>query len=237
MDQDFPKQFEHCRTCPVSRYNPFKDLPQQVLQDFSACKSSTDYKRKQALFHQGQKPYGVYCIGKGKIKESMTTNHGKNYLVRISQPGDLLGYHSFLSQEAHTVTAEALEDSWVCFVDQSVFKEVLQGHPKFTIQLLALLSQELKINLERSVVLAYNTLPERMAELLLTLNNTFGETSKEGAYLDITITRKELASMLGTTIESVVRELTRLKHRGILVDSNNHMVIKKIDALHALIRH
>jgi CRP-like cAMP-binding protein len=237
MTQDILKPFAHCQTCPVSQHNAFKTLPEQVLKDFSSCKSNTHYKRKQIIFYQGQNPYGVYCIGKGKIKESQTTSQGKSYLVRISQPGDLLGQHSFLTREAHSVTAEAMEDSVVCFLDQTIFNQVLQSHPKFSVQLLALLSKELQITVNRSVVLAYSSLPERMAELLLNLNYHFGTVENDGLYLiNIIITRKELASMLGSTVESVVRELSRLKHRDILCDDNKHMVIKKIDALHALVR-
>ncbi len=235
MAQDILKPFSDCQACPVSSINPFKDLPEQVLQDFNACKSNTHYKRRQTIFHQGQKPYGVYCIGKGKIKESLMTSQGKNYLARISQPGELLGYHAFLTHEAHTLTAEAMEDSVVCFLDQALFNQVLQSHPKFSIQLLQMLSKELKITLERSVVLAYSNLPERMAALLLNLNHHFGVADKEGLSLNIKITRKEIASMLGSTVESVVRELSRLKRKNILSDNNKQLVIKKIDALQALI--
>ena len=101
---------------------------------------------------------------------------------------------------------------------------------------MALLSKELQMTVNKSVVLAYNSLPERMAELLLTLNHHFGEVEKEGRYLNIAITRKELASMLGSTVESVVRELSSLKQRNILSDQNKHMVIRKIDTLHAMVR-
>lgn len=120
MSSLIPPQFAHCGSCPVSRINPFKALPDNVLKAFSACKSSTMYKRKQAIFHQGQNPYGIYCVAQGKIKESVGTSQGKSYIVRISQPGDLLGYHSFLRKEAYDVTAEVMEDSIVCFLDQTV---------------------------------------------------------------------------------------------------------------------
>lgn len=209
--------FSSCLDCAVRHQTPLKDLPEDILKDFSACKTANLYKRGQIIFYEGNRPFGIYCVTQGKIKLSKTTPDGKSYIVKIAKDGDLLGYRSFFTHEKYTATAEALEDATICFLDRSLFMDALRRYPQFALDILERMGQELKCAEEKARDLAYKSAQERMVEMLLTLKETYGEAQGDGSYrLQITLTREELANMLGITTETAVRNLTWLKEKGLI---------------------
>lgn len=223
-------------TCPLSQDNPLKELPEEVLEEFEMGKTTTHYKRGQVVFHEGQNPYGVYCMTSGKVKLTKYTPQGKSYIARIANSGDLLGYRSFLTHETYSATAETLEDSSICFLDKTIFLKALQNHPQFALQLLTKLGEDLKAAEDKARDLAYRSVQERLAELLLTLKESFGEEMENNQIkLNVQMTREEMASMLGTTVETTVRQLTLLKQKGILILNKKHLIIKDLDALYEVI--
>ena len=112
----------------------------------------------------------------------------------------------------------------------------MQNHPAFALQLLTKLGEDLKAAEDKARDLAYRSVQERMAELLLTLKDSFGENIDDGTIrINVQMTREEMASMLGTTVETTVRQLTQFKQKGILLLDKKELVIKDLDALYQVI--
>lgn len=221
-----------CTKCGTKCLNPLGCLPDEILNEFNAMKSARTYKQGQIIFYEDNKPFGVYCIESGKIKLTKYTPDGKTYIARIAKGGDLLGYRAFLTQEPYSATAEAMEETTVCFIEREVFMKALQKYPGFSLQMMEQLGIDLKQAENRARDLAYKSVPERLAELLLALKESFGQPLENGdVRLDIKLTREEIASLLGTTVETTVRNLTRFKQNELIDLDKKDIILKDIKGL------
>lgn len=207
-------------------------LPKEILQEFSAGKAARRYKSGQIIFYEDNTPQGVYFVQEGKIKLTKYTAEGKTYIARIAKAGDLLGYRAFLTHEPYAATAEVIENAAVCFLDRDAFMKVLQKYPGLSFQLMEQLGSDLKQAENRARDLAYKSVPERLAGLLLSMKENYGEPLPDGTVrLDIRLTREELASILGTTVETTVRNLTRFRQQQLIAFDKKEIVLMDIPGL------
>lgn len=146
--------------------------------------------------------------------------------MRLASEGNILGYRALISGEQYAATAVVMEDATVCSVPRDIFFNLVSTDAKLSTRIMQLLTSELKMAEERIVDIAHKSVKERLAETLLLLVEKFG-TKEDGISLDIRLTREELANMIGTATESVIRLLADLKKQG-LIDLEGK-VIKIID--------
>lgn len=164
--------------------------------------------------HEGARPQGVYCIHKGKSKFSRLGSDGKEQIIRFATDGDLIGYRSILSEEPIAATVRALEDTFACYIPKSSFFEVIEQNPKFSLNVLKLSCHEMGEASKMITSLAQKNVKERLAEIFLILRATFGED--EEGYIDVKLTREEIANMVGTATESGIRLISRLKEEKLI---------------------
>lgn len=205
-----------CEHCPSRESGIFCDLKEQALEDVSQHKVMNTYKKGHTLFFQGNPPFGLYCVNSGKIKVSKIGKDGKETIVRIASPGDVLGHRSLFSGENYSATATAIEDSTICFVDKQYIYESIQKEPSVAIQLIQKLSKEMGAAEAHSAAMYQKNVRERLAELFLNLKKKYGVEEKGRWKLDIKLTREELASMVGTANETVIRFITEFKDEGLI---------------------
>lgn len=223
-----------CHDCQVRGQGPLGCLGGEALAGFNAGKTSRSYQAGQIIFYEENKPFGLYCVASGTVKLTKYAADGKSYLTRLAKPGDLLGYRAFLTDEPYAATAEVLEPATLCFVERSTFNAALRQAPDLALQLIGLLGSELRQAEDRARDLAYLSVPERMAELLLTLRQSFGVARADGSVLiDISLSREDLAAMLGTTVETAVRTLTRFKADKLIGNEKKKIVLRQPAALAA----
>lgn len=191
------------------------------LQELSSSKSFTNYKKGQILFSEGGRPQGVFCINKGKIKVYKLGQDGKQMIVYICSGGDLLGYNAVVSDDVYAMTAEVLEDSTICFIPRSDFKRGLETSINLKNELLRVVTQQESILTNRITSLAQKTVRERLAATLLHLQELYG--MQEEVSDGINLSREDLANMVGTATESLIRLLHDLKDEG-LVEINGRKV-------------
>lgn len=220
-----------CAHCQARQANPMRNLSSEEVAELSHCKLAHSYKPGQVIFYEGNRPFGVYCLEKGKVKLTKYTPDGKSYIVRLVKGGDLLGYRSFLTNEPYSATAEVIEEATVCFLDRTIFLDSLRQNPAFALEMLEQLGSDLKNAEDKARDLAYNSVPERLAELLFSLKESYGQDTPDGVRLDIRLTREELASLLGTTIETTVRNLTRFKEKDLISFDKKYIVLRDLTGL------
>ena len=222
----------NCHTCQARCQGPIDVLSGSALADFNAKKSSRIYSPGQILYYEGNQAFGVYCIEQGKIKLSKTANDGKHYIANIAQTGDLLGYGAILAEEPFATTAEVLVKSTVCFITQETFLSTLQMEPELPIHLLNLISSELIRTENQNRDLAYHSVIERMAALLLMLSQKFGQPqSDDTCLIEVNLSREDLASLLGTTVESAVRTLTFFRNQNLIAYQKKMIILKDLEQL------
>lgn len=204
-----------CEHCYARLKSIFCDLNAAELQTLNAAKECGNYKKGQLIFHEGSLPHGVFCVNSGKIKISQTGDEGKEQIIRFSREGDVLGYRSLLSGDKYSSSATAIHDSNVCFIPRETFLSLLEGNSGLSRKLLVLLSNELKEAESKITHIAQKPVRERVAEALLCLKEAYGY-EPDGATINVSLTREEIANIVGTTPESAIRLLSEFRRDNII---------------------
>ncbi|MBI1185652.1 cyclic nucleotide-binding domain-containing protein [bacterium] len=196
------------------------------IDGFKVCQS---YKKGQEIFIEGHRPSGVYCINTGKIKLVKLGNEGKEKIVRLSGAGDLIGYKAIVSNNTYSASAVALADTRVCFIPKSDFLGMLSSDGKLSFEFTQLLCRNIS-DVENEVVdIAYKSVRERLAEALLLLQEKFKFENENPEIINVT--REDLATLIGTAKETVIRLLSDFKEEGIVESMGRKIVLKDQDAL------
>lgn len=218
-----------CEFCGLRDLSAFKDLDTAELHEVSHVKTCVFFKKGQVLMHEGSRPNGVYCIHNGKAKVSRLGTEGKEQILRFAKGGDLMGYRSLLSGENLSATITALDDTHACFVPKSEMFKLIEENPRFSLNMMKLTCHELGEAGKLITNLAQKSVRERLAEILLIIHRTFGED--EDGFLDVSLTREEIANMVGTATESVIRLLSEFKDDKYITVKGRKIALEDKNAL------
>ncbi len=199
----------NCKGCSASSNSLFKTLNQEETVFLESQKTCNVFKKGDILYKEGSRIQGVFCLNKGVLKIYKTGSDGKEQIVAFARNGDITGYRSTLSNEPACTTAEVIQEAEICQIPANVIIHLVKTNGEFALSLMQLTCREL--NQANSFIkdIAQKTVRERLAEALLRLEETFG-VATEG-YLNILLTREELANIVGTATESVIRLLSEFK--------------------------
>lgn len=206
----------NCENCASRGKGIFCELENLALSQVSDTKIMNTYKKGHVIFHQGNPPFGLYCVNSGKIKITKIGNDGTETIIRVAGPGDVLGHRSLFSNENYTATATALEDTAICFIDKKFIHKTMQEEPSIALNIIQKLSKEMGSAETMNASMFQKNVRERLAELLLTLSKSYGIKEKNRIKLDIKLSREEMASMIGTATETVIRFITEFKEEQII---------------------
>jgi len=198
-----------CDSCALESGSLFKHLTPEEVVILNFEKDFRQYKRGDILYQEGNRISGFYCINKGIIKVFKTGLDGKEQIIRFAKKGDIIAYRSVLSNELACTSAKVIEDCQVCFIPSEILTQFIKTNPAYSLELLKLACHELGEANSFITDIAQKTVRERLAEILLLLVNDFG--LDEDLFLNISLTREELANIVGTATESVIRLLSEFK--------------------------
>ncbi|MEQ8302419.1 MAG: Crp/Fnr family transcriptional regulator [Cyclobacteriaceae bacterium] len=205
-----------CALCEHLSDSLLNGLSKEELDAINVHKTCIKYKKGQNIFYEGTRPTGLYCMNGGKVKVYKNNVQGKEYIIYIAKPGDFLGYRSLLSEEQYAASATVLEDAKICFIPKDRFMEVLQKNPLFMKRVVKAVCHEMGIMEEKMAELAHKSVRERLAANLLMLKETYGMEGEESQLIDIALSREDLANIVGTATETVIRLLSEFKTDGLI---------------------
>jgi CRP-like cAMP-binding protein len=198
-----------CAGCSLESGSIFKHLTPDETDKLNYEKDFRHYKRGDILYQEGNRISGFYCINSGIIKVFKTGFDGKEQIIRFAKKGDIIAYRSVLSNELACTSAKVIEDCQVCFIPSEILVSFIKTNPAYALELVKLACHELGEANSFITDIAQKTVRERLAEIILLLVNDFG--MDEQNYLNISLTREELANIVGTATESVIRLLSEFK--------------------------
>jgi CRP-like cAMP-binding protein len=210
-----------CEKCALETNSIFKHLSPDEALKLNYEKDFRHYKKGDVLYHEGNRISGFYCITSGIIKVYKTGLDGKEQIIRFAKPGDIIAYRSVLSSEPACTTSKVVEDCQVCFIPSEILISFIKTNPNFSLELMKLACHELGEANSYITDIAQKTVRERLAEVLLHLVDDFGLDNQK--YLRISLTREELANIVGTATESVIRLLSEFKSDS-LVELNGRKI-------------
>jgi CRP-like cAMP-binding protein len=198
-----------CDRCSLESSSIFKYLKPDEVISINFEKDFRQYKRGDILYQEGNRISGFYCVNSGIIKVFKTGFDGKEQIIRFAKQGDIIAYRSVLSNELACTSAKVIEDCRVCFIPSEILISFIKSNPNFALELVKLACHELGEANSFITDIAQKTVRERLAEVLLYLVNDFGLDNQQ--FLNISLTREELANIVGTATESVIRLLSEFK--------------------------
>lgn len=189
------------------------------------------YRRNMSVFTEGDTSGRVVVITSGRVKASYFTEDGKEALLAIREPGDLLGEFSALDGEPHSTSAIALEPVDALVMSAEDFKSFLTDNPRVSLYLLRSLTRRLRdADTKRVEFLAYDSVG-RVARRLVELADRFGETSDGETQIAVKLTQEELAGWAGCSREAASKALQSLRARGWIETRRRGVTILDLAAL------
>ncbi len=204
-----------CKNCQARVSSIFCSLEKDEIESLHENKGCTTYKKGQIIFSQGAMPHGIYIVYTGKVKLHQLAENGREQIVRMAKPGDIIGYRSLLSGDHYTSTSETIEESNICFIPKKLFWNFMNTNQDVSIQLMKLLSSDLKKAEHAITNIAQKPVKERLAEALLFIKKTYGYEA-DSTTISVTLTREEIANIVGTATETAIRLLSDLKNEKII---------------------
>jgi len=228
---------ESCITCKLRTDRIFCDLPATALQAFENIKYATAYPQGAVLFVEGQLPRGIFVLFKGSVKLSINSPSGRTVIVKLAEPGEVLGLSATISGKPYEVTAETLDPCQVNFVKRDDFLHFLKDDVEACFKVAEQLSEKYHNACKEAGSLGLpHSAAEKLAKLLLEWTSKNGDTPKEPR-LKLRLTHEEIAQMIGTSRETVTRLFADMRKRQILQSKGSTLVIRNTAALRELANH
>jgi len=193
----------------ISGFHLFKKLTEQELTQLNYDKTCSLYPKGSIIYREGTRLTGFYCVSRGILKIFKTGIDGKEQIIRFAKKGDIIAYRSLLSKELACTTAKVIEETVLCHIPYQTLLYLIQSNWQFSHHMLQIVCKELREANDYITDIAQKSVRERLAEVLLLLKENF-ELDNANT-LQISLTREELANMVGTATESVIRLLSEFK--------------------------
>ena len=204
----------------------------EEMNKLSRDRKSRHYKKKGALFYEGEYPNFLYFINKGKIKTYKMNEDGKELITGLFKEGDFIGYLALLENIEYPESAVALEESDVYLIPRRDFISLLFTNRDVSARFIKMLSRNLVEKEQELLNLAYNTVRKRVADALLQLRDRYQIDSSKS--FKMAMSRDDLASMVGTAKESVIRTLSEFKNDSLIKIKGSEITILDPDRLSSL---
>ena len=205
----------------VSLVPIFNHLEDEQLSEIMGKISSVSFQKGEIIYHAGAKADSLYIVRDGKIKIYRLSESGKEQLVRLLTPGDFTGELALFRETVHESYAEAMVDTQVCMIKRSDLQELLLKYPSISLKILAEFSRRLEVSEKQATLFATEKVEKRIALFLAECINS-DQKIKE---FKLPMSKKDMASYLGTTPETLSRKLTDLEEAG-YIEQLPHRKIK-----------
>ena len=190
----------------------FLDAAQAVggLESLTLDRKVHTVRKKQDVYREGDEPTRVYFVQAGRVKTVKATEGDKELITGLYGPGEFFGYLALLDQTPHADSAVAVEDSELVFIPKADFTQLLERNPEVSQQFMRLLAGRVSERETQLLTMAYSSIRRRVADTLLQLHEQAGP---EGS---IQVSRDDVAAMVGTASESLIRTLSEFKQDGLV---------------------
>ena len=212
--------------CRIKDNTLFSDLTDGQLEIFKEAVKTSLHKKRDVIFVEGDPCPGFYVVKSGRVKLLKTSRDGKEQIIKILQPGELLGMETFYDGKRYGNTAMAMDDCEICFIEKRTFFEIIGQHPTIAKKIIIALSKELDNAYSKIGTMGLLNAKEKMAHLLYTLAKDYGSNENGRIKLNLSLSRLEIAELLGITQETAIRLLKSFKDDGIIEIKRKEIIIK-----------
>lgn len=196
------------------RHTLFNDLSEAEINFIDKHSKLIEVPKGETIFNEDAKPFALFCLFEGKVKLFKTGDEGKEQIVRFANNDDIIGYRALLSGDNYRCSGSAIVDSTLLSIPSEVIEEVFDRNLYMYKIFLKLLANDLRQAEVTITDLAQKPVRERVAECIILLKETY-ELDDEG-YINVKLSREEMANIVGTATETVIRLLSEFKKDEII---------------------
>lgn len=226
----------NCSECRVRADRLFCNMSAGAVEMLDSVKFTGLYPKGSLLFVEGEEPRGIFILCSGRAKLTTSSTEGKTLIVKIAEPGEVLGASATILGKPYEVSAETIEPSQLNFIKRDDFLKFLHSHSEACLHTAQQLSEKYHSAQReiRSLGLSQTT-SEKLARLLLDWCDRGGEQTTRGIRLKVLLTHEEMAQMIGTTRETVTRLLSDFKKKKIIDVKGSSLFVMNRGSLEHLV--
>lgn len=202
----------------------FNHLEEQQMNEITNITQPVRYKKGESVYRSGDLSHSLFIVHEGKIRVYRLSENGKEQLIRILMPGDFTGELALFSETTYTAFAEAMADTKVCRINRDAFQKLLIKYPTISLKVLAEFSKRLAQSEKQTTRFATETVETRIAIFLAECI----KKDQPSTEIELPMSKKDLASYLGTTPETISRKFAELEEQG-LIKQKTHKRIQLLN--------
>ncbi len=219
-----------CNNCRKRQISLFDELSYNELTALDKKRFVIKYNQGELIYKKGSKPSGVLCLSVGKVKIVDSGINGEEQIISLKKPVDFIGLSDLVQDEYHTASAVAMEDCSVCVIPSEVFFDILHKNGTFSLKVIRYFANRLDLAKRRTEKLTQKHMIARMADTLILLYETFGNTNNDKS-LKVQLKRSELASLSNMTTSNASRILSDLSKSKVIKVEQRKIKILQLDKL------
>ena len=209
----------------------FASLKDGELRDIVKYFEKTGYRNNESIFVEGDPSDKFYLVAEGSVKVLKHTMMGKDIILEIMSPGDIFGGVAVLDKKPFPASAQAMESTTVIWISRHNLLKIMDEYPVLKLEIVKYFSDKLRDAHEMLKNIATERVEKRIASLLLKLSEKVGIDDNGYRKIDFRLTRQEISEMVGTTVETCIRTMSKLQKSGMVRSSNGRILIK-VSSLH-----
>ncbi len=194
----------------------FSGLDEAELEEVAQFVVERRLKGDTVIFHENDPAAAFYMVKKGRVKIYKLSREGREQILAVLGDGQIFGDVPVFDGGPYPATAATMEESEIFLFRRDDFHQLLRQHPEIALKVIKVLGQRLRQSMELVRDLAFKQVPHRLAGLLLKLAREQNEEVRDGTILDLAMSRQELADMIGTSRETITRELKKMERAGLI---------------------
>ena len=214
----------------IGRTPLFGGLANEELEALASRASEKQFAKGDILFIAGEEARGLFVVVDGTIR-TFRGGHGREQVIEIERAGATLGEVAIFDDGPYVVTAAADEGSTVLFIEKQHFQQFLLNHPHVALSALKLLARLLRRHAELVESLSQREVKQRLARFLLAEAQASGTRDEHGLRLELTLSKRQIASRVGTVREVIWRAPNRLEQQGLVEIEGQRLTILDETAL------
>ena len=218
----------------LNRFSLFSTLNSSDLKEITPYIASVSFKKREVIFSEGDPSEWFYLVVEGKVKITKLSQDGKEIILEIIPPLDFFGGLAVLRGFPYPANAIAMEDTKLLRISRSNILRILDRFPNLMYCMALQLGERMKGSHETLKNIALERVESRIASLLLKLSDKAGSKTGDGIVIDIKLTKQDIAEMVGTTVETSIRTMSKLKKMNVVAEREGRIVISDLEKLRSL---
>jgi CRP-like cAMP-binding protein len=208
------------------RQNPLlADLPEREIETLEQVAESVEVRRRQLIWEPGDPANTIYIVRAGIVKLSKVSDEGRELTLHFFTRDNLFGELSVISEQPHDTVAEAYEDCLLLAIGKDDFNRILLRTPILALRMMKLVGERRQRLENRVENLLFRSAHARLASLFLELSQTFGVRDSRGVIINLKLTHKEIASLIGATRETVSFAILDLRKENLIQTEGKRVIL------------